>query len=650
MTRGGAGAGARAEEQTHSEEHSSNGGSPSGVNGASLTQESGYPAALDSRLGGSAGMSADGGNPAPRMRAASASRRQPAAAVPQPTLTKADAIKRVVLSLAAATEFATVGSLLWTPAAFLVALGVSKYLSDKLQVRARKKIPPPVYEGQPVPQLPDGASRTRFPRATDLMATMADSPVWMPVFMDNWWRVVERITSMNMIATLQEVLDAEAPALLPLQAKWFFLGSSAPKCTNLQAYYRPQDQGLELFEMDFHLESSDLLVLISANLPFIGKLLVVINDFDVKGRLQFWTLPEEQLVLVAFERRPDLHLGMNVKVWRRTLPGTRLLEAVMEKLAYETVRDLMEGRRRTLLPVEVKKQEEERIPVCGDISIRVLGCKNLPREGSCEYQVTARNSKLELVRKSMVKASDSGSPQWVNQCYTLRTGDSVGMFYLDVDEASSGKRVGSAVISAAALEDGRTAFWATGRDGRPLAKRWDPSDRPWTVTLPLEDLDTREAIPSGDVTVELSALRWMYKQPKAPSAKSFSSSGPRSIILRILEAHNVGEPGKPGTRFVQAKYNNSTYETELIPNSPHLVWNKTFVFNENQSRQARSIRLRQISPGAFPGDLGRSFGAAAVLVSEQLKNLLRTTNIPGLAPAADLIAADPTRLSLHGWT
>lgn len=61
-----------------------------------------------------------------------------------------------------------------------------------------------------------------------------------------------------------------------------------------------------------------------------------------------------------------------------------------------------------------------------------------------------------------VKASDSGSPQWVNQCYTLRTGDSVGMFYLDVDEASSGKRVGSAVISAAALEDGRTAFWATG--------------------------------------------------------------------------------------------------------------------------------------------------------------------------------------------
>lgn len=117
------------------------------------------------------------------------------------------------------------------------------------------------------------------------------------------------------------------------------------QCTNLQAYYRPQDQGLELFEMDFHLESSDLLVLISANLPFIGKLLVVINgagplapiptrpsgsrhpgathlalltvygaaDFDVKGRLQFWTLPEEQLVLVAFERRPDLHLGMNVK-------------------------------------------------------------------------------------------------------------------------------------------------------------------------------------------------------------------------------------------------------------------------------------------------------------------------------------------------
>jgi hypothetical protein len=78
------------------------------------------------------------------------------------------------------------------------------------------------------------------------------------------------------------------------------------------------------------------------------------------------------------------------------------------------VEELMEGRRRTLLPVESRKPEEERIPVCGDIDIRVLGCADLPcPSGRHEYQVTARNSKLELLRKSMVPLPDPHI--WRNQ-------------------------------------------------------------------------------------------------------------------------------------------------------------------------------------------------------------------------------------------
>lgn len=44
----------------------------------------------------------------------------------------------------------------------------------------------------------------------------------------------------------------------------------------------------------------------------------------------------------------------------------------------------------------------------------------------------------------------------------LRTGDKVGTFYLDVEELSSGMLIGTAVVSAAALDDGCTGFWAAG--------------------------------------------------------------------------------------------------------------------------------------------------------------------------------------------
>jgi hypothetical protein len=37
------------------------------------------------------------------------------------------------------------------------------------------------------------------------------------------------------------------------------------------------------------------------------------------------------------------------------------------------------------------------------------------------------------------------------------------MFFLDVEELSSKTLIGTAVVSAAALDDGCTAFWAAGR-------------------------------------------------------------------------------------------------------------------------------------------------------------------------------------------
>eukprot|EP00951_Prasinocladus_malaysianus_P034532 scaffold348989_cov20-Prasinocladus_malaysianus.AAC.1 len=39
-------------------------------------------------------------------------------------------------------------------------------------------------------------------------------------------------------------------------------------------------------------------------------------DFDISGRMQFWTLPEERLILVNFKGRPKLKIRMTVKVAR----------------------------------------------------------------------------------------------------------------------------------------------------------------------------------------------------------------------------------------------------------------------------------------------------------------------------------------------
>lgn len=49
-----------------------------------------------------------------------------------------------------------------------------------------------------------------------------------------------------------------------------------------------------------------------------------------------------------------------------------------------------------------------------------------------------------------------------------------------------------------------------GRDGGPLAKRWTNRSAPWRVTVPLEN-DQGQVIPNGDITLELSTVRWLTK-------------------------------------------------------------------------------------------------------------------------------------------
>jgi len=330
------------------------------------------------------------------------------------------------------------------------------------------------------------------------------------------------------------------------------------------------------------------------------------TGFDLAGRIQLWTLPHERLVMAGFKTRPQLQVGMQVEVAEQTVDAYRLLCSPIEGIIYEALFDLVEGRRRVLIPIETEPTGG-REAADGDIDIQLVGCRGLPgsSELSC-YQVTASNAETRLSRRSRVRRSPSGEPLWRAQHFILPLGDRAARFALDVRDLSTGQTIGRAVVSAMALAGGCAAFWATAYDGRPLAKRWAALAEPWRVTVPLEDPATQAVLPTGEATLSLSMLRWIYKPEAPPAGNAFVTPGARSIIVRVLEGYNVG-PSGAGTRFVQVKYNNETRDTQLVANKMHPVWNRTFVFAENQSAQTRRLRLKILSTRAIAGleqDLG----------------------------------------------
>jgi hypothetical protein len=66
------------------------------------------------------------------------------------------------------------------------------------------------------------------------------------------------------------------------------------------------------------------------------------------------------------------------------------------------------------------------------------------------------------------------------------------------------------------------------RAGKPLARRWWPTERPWRLTLPLE------TAAGGELLLGLAVAPWLYKQPVAPTNR-YRSSGPRTIVVQVVQ-------------------------------------------------------------------------------------------------------------------
>jgi len=367
---------------------------------------------------------------------------------------------------------------------------------------------------------------------------------------------------------------------------------------------------MELLEFDITVDSNDLVIAISGRAPVVGPVMIRMRDFDIKGTIQAWTIPHERLLLIAFKTQPEILIKMSVKAATRTLDFKGLLCAPIERTLRESVRELVQGRRRIMVPLEVDPDAViGRAAVDGEVDLRVLACSGLPGATvDSRYQVVVKNAVLEVERRSRIKTSASGNPTWKTQHFKFRTGDATGIFIVRVQDLTTKKVLGLAVLYVAALPDGCTAFWSADKDGRPIAKRWKYGSAPFRLTVPLEDKKTFKVKPSGDITLEASMLRWMHKQEVAPkSTTRFITPGPRSVVLRVLEAHNIGGPGDLGpvqNLYVQVVYNGICKETQAVSGNNHPVWDRTFVFEENQCIHTRDVRLKVLSKGRVEKDFG----------------------------------------------
>jgi hypothetical protein len=81
-----------------------------------------------------------------------------------------------------------------------------------------------------------------------------------------------------------------------------------------------------------------------------------------------------------------------------------MLCAPIENIIYQSINEMVEGRRRVVVPLEVEPARDGEA-VDGDILIRVLSCSGLPSGSELNrFQVTARNANLQVARRSRVRA------------------------------------------------------------------------------------------------------------------------------------------------------------------------------------------------------------------------------------------------------
>jgi len=451
---------------------------------------------------------------------------------------------QALFAAAASVEFIVRGFLFWTPIFALLAYIVYQLasLTARLGLGRARKAAAKKAEEEAAEREAEREPRTRL---ADLLATPPSTPPWMSIFLDTWWPTIEDWVSGEVIGQLQQILDQEVPPAIALQVTKFYLGSSAPQVSNVQVRYRPSDGAMEIFELDVNMQCSDMSIVIRGTAPVVGRLAITMNRFVITGPVQLWSVPSENFVFLGFKERPQISVGMRVEVANQSVDAYRQFCQPIETIVYDTLSQLMVGRRRILVPIEIGRPPAAEV-VDGEVAIRVRGCRGLTGASELSrYQVVVTNAERMVSKRSRIKRSQTGDPVWEGERFVLKLGSKWARFFIDINDLQSGRCLGRALVIVSALEDGKAAIWATDVDGKPMACRWRLKSAPWSVTVPLESPATGAALPSGEVDFDVSVNHWSFRQAQQPMGDSFVTTGPRSVIVRVSQlrgSHTTPQP------------------------------------------------------------------------------------------------------------
>ena len=504
-----------------------------------------------------------------------------------------------------------------------------------------------------------------------LSSTNIEPAQWLGMGLTSVWeQFFAAMVKHENLSAWQDKVQNAAPPGWTLELVSMSLGKAGPTLSNWQCFSSAEGR-LVASECQMELISDSVRVIVRGTGP-LGAFQATVSSLSVSGHMKLIPMPDQRMILWSFKEPPNVSFKLQLSSGLSSaydVPSFGFLRSALTdsikgslveprraaisldyehlvQLAIDTtvtvfvesVQSIFPSSRRAATSTSSYSQEDEPIWESTDDDAPADPMDKTKRTVQTQakqrsIQIIATNVETKLKRRTSVKPVTGGkSPSSIGSVLNLSLGGKDGIIKIDVLDCSKDSRpiLGSCLVHTAATKDGKTLFWAVGKDGDPLALRWQPSLGPWRLTLPLEG----SASPRSSITLQLSTDPWIYKPSPLVSngasealiGRPLKTPGPRSIIVQILEARDLsprswGASTTPSCDpYAIIKYNNRTLRTPTLYNTTIPVWNRSFVLAENTSQSTKRIRLELWDSGVSRDE---SLGSAALNLDLALENTIQ---------------------------
>lgn len=541
------------------------------------------------------------------------------------------------LGLAASIEFVALGGVFWSPLAAAILSAVMQQSNDEKRQMIKEEVDRAVVIAR-------NEAKKRIP------VTPAEPSLWLGMGMGSAWeQFFAAMVIHDNLSIWQEKVQFAAPPGWTLELVSVSLGKEGPTFSGWQCLSSPQGS-LVAAECKMEMISDSIRVVVKGNGP-LGEFQANVSSLSVLGQMKLISIPDQRMILWSFKQPPDVSFKLQLSSGQSDAYDVPSFSFLRNALADSIKGSLVEPRRAAIsldydytTPMQaidttvtvyiesVQNLFSSRKVTAGrsasvpssreDAATGNLYDDTSPAVQSATrlIQMVASNVETKLKRRTHTKqvSASSRSPSSINSVLKLSLGGKEGIIQIDILDCSKDSRpiLGSCLIHTAATKDGKTLFWAAGKDDEPMALRWQPSLGPWRLTLPLEGSSS----PKAAITIQLSAEPWLYKSSSLPNGVSDGrpsrTPGQRSIVLQILEARDLSPRTWGGSTapfcnpYAILKYDSRTLRTATLFNTSQPVWNRIFVLSENPSQLGRQVQLELWDSRA--GSMDESLGSVAM--------------------------------------